>query len=200
MNKQMNNMNKPLNSNKNKYIKSAKNNKPLGSTTYSKNKKLLDKMLREYQSFCKRYFGESTPIGSMTEERMNKLLEDEMNKSNKNSLQNLDNLNNNATLVDFSDNNNDLDFDFEKENLIDLLPDDLNFCENNCLGNHKNTKNDYKRRSKYLFKEKINEQKYEEEKNDEQIKEEEAKNKSEESYDDFDNEDNLEEKKIKKLL
>ena len=127
MNKQMNNMNKPLNNNNNK--KSSKNNKPLGSTTYSKNKKVLDKMLREYQSFCKRYFGESTPIGSMTEERMNKLLEDEMNKSNKNSPQNLDNLNNNATLVDFSDNNNDLDFDFEKENLIDLLPDDLNFCK-----------------------------------------------------------------------
>ena len=36
-------------------------------------------MLREYQTFCKKYFGESTPIGSMTEERMNKLLEDENN-------------------------------------------------------------------------------------------------------------------------
>ena len=196
MNKQMNNMNKPLNNKNNKHIKSAKNNKPLGSTTYSKNKKVLDKMLREYQSFCKRYFGESTPIGSMTEERMNKLLEDEINKTNKNNPQNLDNLNNDTTLVDFSENNNDLDFDFEKDNLIAYLPDDLNFCENNRLGNHKNTKNDYKRRSKYLFKEeKKNEPKFEEEKNeiDEQIKEEEVKNKSEESYDDFENEDNLEE-------
>ena len=70
----MNNMNKSSNNHNNKYIKSAKDNKPLGSTTYYKNKKLLGKMLREYQSFCKRYFGESTPIGSMSEERMNKLL------------------------------------------------------------------------------------------------------------------------------
>ena len=196
----MNSMNKPLNNNNNnKYIKSVKNNKPLGSTTYSKNKKVLDKMLREYQSFCKRYFGESTPIGSMTEERMNKLLEDEIHKTNKNNPQNLDNLNNDTTLVDFSENNNDLDFDFEKENLIAYLPEDLNFCENNRLGNHKNTKNDYNRRSKYLFHQEQKEEKIEEEKKveekKEQIKDEEEKNKSEESYNDFENEENLEELK-----
>ena len=62
-------------------------------------------MLREYQSSCKRYFCESIPIVSMTEERMNKLLEDEMNKTDKNNLQNLDNLNNDIKLVDFSEKN-----------------------------------------------------------------------------------------------
>jgi hypothetical protein len=204
MNKQMNNMNKPLNNNKNKnkYMENSKNNKPLGSTAYSKNKKLLDKMLREYQSFCKRYFGESTPIGSMTEERMNKLLEDEVNKTNNNPQNLLENSNNNETIVDFLENNNDLEFDFDKENLMDFLPDDLNFCENNRLGNHKNTKNDYNRRSKYLFHQEQKEEKVEEEKKveekKEQIKDEEEKNKSEESYNDFENEDNLEELKNQK--
>jgi hypothetical protein len=204
MNKQMNNMNKPLNNNKNKnkYMENSKNNKPLGSTAYSKNKKLLDKMLREYQSFCKRYFGESTPIGSMTEERMNKLLEDEVNKTNNNPQNLLENSNNNETIVDFFENNNDLEFDFDKENLMDFLPDDLNFCENNRLGNHKNTKNDYNRRSKYLFHQEQKEEKIEEEKKveekKEQIKDEEEKNKSEESYNDFENEDNLEELKNQK--
>ena len=72
-------MNKYQNSTKNKYKENTKMNsgKIMGSSTYSKNKKSLEKMLREYQTFCKKYFGESTPIGSMTEERMNKLLEDE---------------------------------------------------------------------------------------------------------------------------
>ena len=40
----------------------------------------MEKMLREYQTFCKKYFGESTPIGSMTEERMNKLFKFNKNK------------------------------------------------------------------------------------------------------------------------
>ena len=53
------------------------NSRPLGSTIYSQNKKNLDKMLRDYQTFCKKYFGESTPIGAISEERMNKILEDE---------------------------------------------------------------------------------------------------------------------------
>ena len=82
-----NQMNKQQNIQKNKFKENSKinsNNKVIGSSTYSKNKKSLEKMLREYQTFCKKYFGESTPIGSMTEERMNKLLEDENNiKDNK---------------------------------------------------------------------------------------------------------------------
>ena len=55
MKKQSNNIKQPLNK-KNKYIENYNNDKSLGSTTYSKNKKVLDKMLREYQSFCKKYF------------------------------------------------------------------------------------------------------------------------------------------------
>ena len=53
MNKQIRNANQVLNNNKRKEIENTKTNKTLGSTTYSKNKKYLDKMLREYQTFCK---------------------------------------------------------------------------------------------------------------------------------------------------
>ena len=86
MNKQKNNLNQPLNIKSNRYKReNSKDNKPVGSTIYSKNKKVLDQMLREYQSFCKKYFWESTPIGSMTEERMNRLLEGQ-NKTKKNKI------------------------------------------------------------------------------------------------------------------
>ena len=209
-----NNLNQPLNNNKNKFIENSKNNKPLGSATYSKNKKLLDKMLRDYQSFCKKYFGESTPIGSITEERMNKLLEDEENKINKNKPNNNSN-NNNQQFFDIFGDNNDTEFDFEKENLINFIPDDLNFSNNDRLGNHKNTKNDYNRRNKNLFKEEKEEKKSkdkieeEEEKKDikndkkkeekvKDVNEEDNMNKSEEGYDDFENEDDVEEVKNQK--
>lgn len=216
-----NNLNQPLNNNKNKFIENSKNNKPLGSTTYSKNKKLLDKMLRDYQSFCKKYFGESTPIGSMTEERMNKLLEDEENKINKNKPNNallVNSNNNNQQFFDIFEDNNDTEFDFEKDNLINFIPDDLNFSNNDRLGNHKNTKNDYNRRNKNLFKEEKEEEhkkctdkikEEEEEKKDikndikkeekvKEVNEEDNMNKSEEGYDDFENEDAVEDVKDQK--
>ena len=210
-----NNLNQPLNNNKNKFIENSKNNKPLGSATYSKNKKLLDKMLRDYQSFCKKYFGESTPIGSITEERMNKLLEDEENKINKNKSNNNSN-NNNQQFFDIFGDNNDTEFDFEKENLINFIPDDLNFSNNDRLGNHKNTKNDYNRRNKNLFKEEKEEEKKSKDKIEEEdekkdikndkkkeekvkdVNEEDNMNKSEEGYDDFENEDDVEEVKNQK--
>ena len=146
-----NQMNKYQNSTKNKYKENTKMNsgKIMGSSTYSKNKKSLEKMLREYQTFCKKYFGESTPIGSMTEERMNKLLEDENNiKDNKNLLEE----DKHHFLFFLKDNNKD---NFNCEEICDSLPLDLVYNDNNILGNHKNNKNDYKQRNKILFKEKL---------------------------------------------
>ena len=146
-----NQMNKYQNIQKNKFKENSKINinKPTGSTIYSKNKKSLEKMLREYQTFCKKYFGESTPIGSMTEERMNKLLEDENNiKDNKNLLEE----DKHHFLESLKDNNKD---NFNCEEICDSLPLDLVYNDNNILGNHKNNKNDYKQRNKILFKEKL---------------------------------------------
>ena len=153
MKKQTNNLKQPLNNKKSKLIENSKNDKSLGSTTYSKNKKILDKMLREYQSFCKKYFGESTPIGSMTEERMNKLLEDEENINNKNKVINLlDNNENSSQYFDiFNDDNENIIFNLENKDIFNQLPNDLNYSENNRLGNNKNNKNDYIRRFNNIF-------------------------------------------------
>jgi len=139
-------MNKYPNIPKNKFKENSKINinKPTGSTIYSKNKKSLEKMLREYQTFCKKYFGESTPIGSMTEERMNKLLEDENNLKESNLLE-LDKQHFLDTLEDNKKNN------FISEEICDSLPLDIFYNTNSVLGNHKNNKNDYKQRNKIIF-------------------------------------------------
>ena len=141
-----NQMNKYPNIPKNKFKENSKINinKPTGSTIYSKNKKSLEKMLREYQTFCKKYFGESTPIGSMTEERMNKLLEDENNLKESNLLE-LDKQHFLDTLEDNKKNN------FISEEICDSLPLDIFYNTNSVLGNHKNNKNDYKQRNKIIF-------------------------------------------------
>ena len=203
MNKQKN-INQPLNPKINKFKEISKDNKALGSTTYSKNKKQLDQMLREYQSFCKKYFGESTPIGSMTEERMNKLLEDQENNTNlkKNCIQN--------------DNFNDQFFDILKENdeiyenelfflgnknILDDIPNDFPYSESDQLGKHKNTKNDYNRRCNLLFKTKEKGEIKEEEKEIKDKKEEIINDdKNDEEYDDFEHEENIEEIKNKKAI
>ena len=152
-----NQMNKIQNIQKNKMKENQKMNmnKPIGSSIYSKNKKSLEKMLREYQVFCKKYFGESTPIGAMTEERMNKLLEDENNLKENNLLEE-----DKQHFLDTLEDNVKEDFNFEE--ICDKLPLDILYNENDVLGNHKNNKNDYKQRNKILF----NELSSKEEKND----------------------------------
>ena len=123
------------------------NNKPFTSSEYSKNKKNLNKMIRDYQIFVKKYLGDATPIASMTEERMNRLLEDEEN-NNKIILDD----ENNKEFQKLLKNNKDLDFG-EEEFLIQLPSDEeFIYSENDKLGNHKNNKNDYSRREKLLFK------------------------------------------------
>ena len=123
------------------------NNKPFTSSEYSKNKKNLNKMIRDYQIFVKKYLGDTTPIASMTEERMNRLLEDE--ESNNKII--LDD-ENNKEFQKLLKNNKDLDFG-EEEFLIQLPSDEeFIYSENDKLGNHKNNKNDYSRREKLLFK------------------------------------------------
>lgn len=169
-----NQMNKQQNIQKNKYKENSKinsNNKVIGSSTYSKNKKSLEKMLREYQTFCKKYFGESTPIGSMTEERMNKLLEDENNIKEKDLLEEKIQF-----LETLEDNNNN------EEEICDQLPKDILYNDNNILGNHKNNKNDYKQRNKIIFNEILKEDKID------NIE-----------YNDFEQNENLEEIKNKKV-
>ena len=174
-----NQMNKFQNMSKNKFKENSKINinKPTGSSTYSKNKKSLEKMLREYQTFCKKYFGESTPIGSMTEERMNKLLEDENNLKDKDLIEE-DKQHFLETLEDNDKNNHN------NEDICDNLPTEVFYNENSILGNHKNNKNDYKQRNKIIFNEII-------------LKEKKIEN---EEYNDFENKkENIEDLKNKKV-
>jgi len=194
-----NQMNKFQNMTKNKLKENSKMNsgKIMGSSTYSKNKKSLEKMLREYQTFCKKYFGESTPIGSMTEERMNKLLEDENNIKEKNLLEEdkqhfLDTLEDNC-----KDN-------FNNEEICDTIPIDLIYNENNLLGNHKNNKNDYKQRNKILFNQVSKGENMDNNILKEKITEKEETEKTEnvnKEYDDFEKkEENIETEEKNKVL
>ena len=124
---------------KNKY----NNNQQYGSSYYVNNKNNLDKMMLEYQQFVKRYLGESTPISYMSEEEMNKLLED---KSNKNKLFE------GPEFQRILKKNDDLDFG--NEDFCIQLPGEEEFIysQDDKLGNNKNNKNDYARRKKLLFK------------------------------------------------
>ena len=121
------------------------NNNIYGSSVYSKNKKDLNKMMRDYQMFVKHYLGETTRISCMTEERMNILLDDDNNK-------NKDDEKNNIEFQKILKNNKDLDFGDEDIYIQLPLEEDFFYSEFNKLGNHKNNKNDYIRREKLLFK------------------------------------------------
>ena len=192
-----NQMNKYQNSTKNKYKENSKMNsgKIMGSSTYSKNKKSLEKMLREYQTFCKKYFGESTPIGSMTEERMNKLLEDENNIKEKHLLEE----DKQHFLDTLEDNNKD---DFNNEEICDTLPMDLIYNDNNLLGNNKNNKNDYKQRNKIIINQVNKEENMDNNILKEKIIEKEETENENKEYDDFEKkEENIEtEDKNKELI
>ena len=192
-----NQMNKYQNSTKNKYQENTKMNsgKIMGSSTYSKNKKSLEKMLREYQTFCKKYFGESTPIGSMTEERMNKLLEDENNIKEKHLLEE----DKQHFLDTLEDNNKD---DFNNEEICDTLPMDLIYNDNNLLGNNKNNKNDYKQRNKIIINQVNKEENMDNNILKEKIIEKEETENENKEYDDFEKkEENIEtEDKNKELI
>ena len=192
-----NQMNKYQNSTKNKYKENTKMNsgKIMGSSIYSKNKKSLEKMLREYQTFCKKYFGESTPIGSMTEERMNKLLEDENNIKEKHLLEE----DKQHFLDTLEDNNKD---DFNNEEICDTLPMDLIYNDNNLLGNNKNNKNDYKQRNKIIINQVNKEENMDNNILKEKIIEKEETENENKEYDDFEKkEENIEtEDKNKELI
>ena len=163
-------------------------NRPLGSTIYSQNKKNLDKMLRDYQNFCKKYFGESTPIGAISEERMNKILEDDEGETKFNKI-NYNDINNNYcnnVKKNTVNKNYIINFDFLKDDIYNFSneknriqnTENLNspefiFSKINKLGYHKNDKNDYIRRTKKVNnineKELKQEEKTKEEKNNKKV-------------------------------
>jgi hypothetical protein len=124
----------------------------------------------------------------MTEERMNKLLEEDDTNINLNK-KNLINNQNNEIFYDILTEDNK--FTFENEDLCFELPNGLVFSQKDQLGNHKNSKNDYKRRCHAILKE---------EKKEKLKVEEKKTNKNEDEYDDFENVENVDDNKNQKAI
>ena len=49
----------------------------------NENNKNLNKMLKDYQNFCQKYFGDSTPIAAMSQERLNSLMKTDIKENEK---------------------------------------------------------------------------------------------------------------------
>lgn len=128
------------------------NNKPYLPSEYAKNKKDMNKMMRDYQNFVKKYFGNSTPIGSMSEERMNEILNENEDNYSYNPNKFYEERKENIKFEKFLKNNKDLNFG--NEEIFTKLPieNEFIYSQENKLGHHKNNINDYKRRNNKLFK------------------------------------------------
>ena len=191
-----------MNANKKNIKNKYNNNQQYGSSYYANEKNNLDKMMIEYQQFVKRYLGESSPISYMSDEKMNKLLEDKSNRYK---------LFEGPEFQRILKKNDDLDFG--NEDFCIQLPEEEEFMysQDDKLGNNKNNKNDYARRKKLLFKEiqksdsneKEKDNEIEKEKENEQIDQinpvKEDNGNEEDGYDDFDDKtDNNKSNEIKK--
>ena len=200
--KQKKNSKGKINANKKNIKNKYNNNQQYGSSCYANDKNNLDKMMLEYQQFVKRYLGESSPISNMSDEKMNKLLEDKSNRYK---------LFEGPEFQRILKKNDDLDFG--NEDFCIQLPEEEEFMysQDDKLGNNKNNKNDYARRKKLLFKEiqksdsneKEKDNEIEKEKENEQIDQinpvKEDTGNEEDGYDDFDDKtDNNKSNEIKK--
>ena len=152
--------------NNNNERKSNQNLKNVNLKELSENTKNLNKMLKDYQNFCQKYFGDSTPIAAMSQERLNSLMKTDIKenekknnndkkinyiKPNKNS-----NLNINLSMLD----NDDYDFYFNGFNLNNsfnkiIKGEIVQLNKENKIGFEKNDKNDCNDRKKRFDKKKI---------------------------------------------
>ena len=116
-----------------------------------KNKKISEEMMKDYNTFVKKNFGNLKPIDYMPEKKIKKILvEKDKYIFDKNIV--LKNEKNYLIYEKFLRNN--IDFDFGDEEIEVQIPtsDKFTFCEENRLGKNKNSKNDYKKRIKKLEK------------------------------------------------
>lgn len=132
----------------------SKQQKPLSSSNhaisanYKSSKNNLPQMLKDYQLFCQKYFGNTTPIASMSPERFEKVFNEEENKEqqpkeaqNKISLSMLEN-----DTFDFCYSCLDIEGALNKITNSDIL----SYSKEQKLGYGKNDKNDYIKRLKKL--------------------------------------------------
>ena len=180
--------------------KKKQNKNIINKNKIKKDKENLNKMLKDYQNFCQKFFGNSTLISSM--ERMNQIIEEE--NFEENDEENEKNNNNNNNNKNFIKNNS---IDDKESSLTMIKNDDYDFCFNvsfdtnfenfiklsnkNFLGFEKNDKNDYERRLKKISKK--NNEKNSKKKTNEKINEKkniQNENSLENEYNDFENEEN----------
>ena len=109
-------------------------------------------MLKDYQNFCQKFFGNSTLISSM--ERMNNIIEEENleeNDENENKIKNNSNEDLNKEFSLTMIKNDDYDFCFNV-NFDSNFEKFIKLSNKNFLGFEKNDKNDYERRLKKISK------------------------------------------------
>ena len=150
---------KQLNPNNNNYTNKINimnqfnnyNNQPYTATDYFNNKKQINKMMNDYNLFVKKHLGDSNPLASISEERINKLLEEKSYRNNQNKNIFLEDEYNNE-FQQLLKNNEDLDFGEEDFSVHLPLDDEFSYSQTDQLGKHKNNDNDYARRKKVLIK------------------------------------------------
>ena len=129
-----------------------KQNKNTNKNKIKKDKENLNKMLKDYQNFCQKFFGNSTLISSM--ERMNNIIEEENleeNDENENKIKNNSNEDLNKEFSLTMIKNDDYDFCFNV-NFDSNFEKFFKLSNKNFLGFEKNDKNDYERRLKKISK------------------------------------------------
>lgn len=137
----------------------SKNSEAQKDSYYTANSKKLEKMLKDYQDFCKKYFGETTPFNAYTKEINKKL----SNNNNESMRKKAFKKTNDFNIFDFVEKD---DFDFTPKQNADIVFDksELSLQEQFRLGKNKNNKNDFINRVKRIYKMKHQKDEKEEEK------------------------------------
>ena len=117
------------------------------SANYKSNKNNLPKMLKDYQLFCQKYFGNTTPIASMSQERFEKVF----NEENKEQHQPQNEPHNKISLSMLENDTYDFCYScLNIEGALDKITNSEIFAKEQKLGYGKNDKNDYIKRLKKL--------------------------------------------------
>lgn len=117
------------------------------SANYKSNKNNLPKMLKDYQLFCQKYFGNTTPIASMSQERFEKVF----NEENKEQHQPQNEPHNKISLSMLENDTYDFCYScLNIEGALDKIANSEIFAKEQKLGYGKNDKNDYIKRLKKL--------------------------------------------------
>ena len=144
-------MKQKSNTMRNKQKKNISTSNRAISANYKSNKNNLPQMLKDYQLFCQKYFGNTTPIASMSQERFEKVFNEEEKKE---QIQDIPkDIKTQLSLAMLENDTFDfcyssLDIEGSLKNISDS--DIIEYSKEQKLGYGKNDKNDYMKRLKKL--------------------------------------------------